>query len=670
MIHVRTPMQKRPRPPLRTMLLVAMLALPIAPIAGYGNSVDREHFRRAYQAFVDDRVKDAEAMSAEVGDYLLKPHLQYESLRRRLDAARDPDTVGTQVRRFIEANAASNVGERLRRQWLLRLAKAGRWDDFIADYVPQEGTALRCAHIRARFATDVPGASDAALLDEAKSIWMTGETLPSLCAGVDDWLGRRGALTTALVAQRFDLAMAEDNFALAMQLASALPQGNPALLKLWPKVVDKPTRHLADPLLKPDNVVTRAIVRSGILRLARANAGKADGEWQQRRKRYEFNETDRGAIAAGIALAAVRQGSSRAAELLDDVPAGYLRADVQRAMLATALRRQDWKRIEKWTTQPAAADMEALSWKYWRARALKKLGMKADAEGLFRELASERDYYGLLAAEQLGQPYTFSHLPAGSSGAAVAAFLDRPGIHRSRELRELGFDAAAREEWNFEITGMGRDDLINAAAAAHSIKWHERAIATLGKAKAWDDLDMRYPVAFEELIERYAGERRIEPAVMLSFIRSESAFNELARSPVGALGLMQVMPATGRQTAKWIGLSGFSASDLLKPSSNVMIGSEYLRAMLEEFDGNLAMAAAAYNAGPHRVRKWRPARDCVDTDVWVDTIPFTETRKYARNILFGTALYQMRLKEEIKPLRERVAAVHAANTDASTCKTG
>lgn len=662
-------MQKSPLDAIRATILAAVAAVAIMPSAGHADSVQREHFRRAYQAYLDNRVKEAEAMGSGAVDYLLAPHLQYESLRRRLDGARSADEISAPVRRFIKDHADTNVGERLRRQWLLRLARERRWNEFLADYAPQEGTALRCAHISARIATDSPNAIEAALLDDAKSLWLTGETLPAACAGIDDWLGERGVLTTALVGERFTMAMDENNYSLAMQLASALPQGNPALLKLWPKVIGKPAKFLNDPLLHRDTVVTRAIVRSGILRLAKANAGKADNEWAQRRQRYAFTDAERASISAGIAVAAFRQDSSLAASLLDKVPSGHRGADVQRAMIATGLRRQDWKRIERWTQQPAAADMEALSWKYWRARALQKLGMKADAEIIFRELAGERDYYGLLAAEHLRQPYTFAHLPAGASDAEVAVFLNRPGILRSRELRELGFDAAAREEWNFEIGRLARSELIIAAAAAHSIKWHERAIATLGKAKAYDDLDMRYPVAFEDLIERYAGERRLEPAVMLSFIRSESAFNELARSPVGALGLMQVMPATGRHTAKSIGLTGFTTADLLKPASNVMIGSAYLQAMLEEFDGNLAMAAAAYNAGPHRVRKWRPASNCVDADVWVDTIPFTETRKYARNILFGTALYQMRLKEQVMPLRERVAVVHAANTSASSCRT-
>jgi soluble lytic murein transglycosylase len=669
MIRIHAPMQKSPLSALRATILAAGAALAIMPAAGHADSFQREHFRRAYQAYLDNRVKDAEAMSTGISDYLLAPHLQYESLRRRLDAAKDVQTISAAVKRFIHDNADTNVGERLRRQWLLRLAKERRWESFLADYTPQDGTALRCAHISARIATDPPNAIETALLDEAKGLWLTGETLPAGCAGIDDWLGARHVLSPTLIGERFDLAMAEDNYGLAMQLAQALPQANPAMLKLWPKLIAKPSKFLATPSLRQDTVVTRAIVRSGILQLARANAGKAATEWAQRRQHYKFDGADRGAISAGIALAAFRQNSSQTASLLDNVPADYVRADVQRAMIATGLRRQDWRRIEKWTQQPAAADMEALSWKYWRARSLQQRGMGADAERLFHELASERDYYGLLAAERLKQPYRFTHLPAGASGTAIAAFLERPGIRRSRELRELGFDAAAREEWNFEIAGLDRHGLIDAAAAAPSIKWHERAIATLGKAKAYDDLDMRYPLAFEELIERYADERRLEPAVMLSFIRSESAFNELARSPVGALGLMQVMPATGRHTAKSIGLTGFSTGDLLKPASNVMIGSAYLSAMLEEFDGNLAMAAAAYNAGPHRVRKWRPASDCLDADVWVDMIPFTETRKYARNILFGTALYQMRLKEEVKPLRDRVAVVHAANTSAGSCKT-
>lgn len=670
MIQLRSSACERRRARLPLFALGALVLAVAVPLVAQAGSVQREQFRRAYQAYRDGKFTQAATLGRGLEDYLLYPYLRYESLSHELEVGKDPVVEMVAIRGFLKTYADTNVGEKLRREWLLRLARAGQWHAFLDDYTPQSSIALRCAHISARIATDASNANEAALKTEAIEIWTTGKSLPSTCSGIDDWLARRGVLTHELIRQRLDLALAESNTALAAQLAGHLPESNAALLKLWPKVLDKPSKGLTDPLLKPDNTLTRAILRSGIERLAKANAIKADGEWMQRRGKYHFSEAESAAVAANIAIAAAHQERIEAPRLLDKIPDSIVRADVQRAKLVTALERSDWQRLEQWTRQQPADDMEKLSWRYWRARALQKLNMRADAEQIFRELAEERDYYGLLAAEHLKQSYRFAHMPTAANQQQIDAFLKRPGIVRAQELRDLGFDAAAREEWNFEIDKMERNELLVAAAAAHSVQWHERAIATLGKAKVYDDLDIRYPVAFQTLVEQYARQRGLEPAVMLSFIRSESAFNELARSPAGALGLMQVMPATGRRTAKGLGLAHFSSGDLLKPMDNVMIGSAYLRDMLDLFDGNLAMAAAAYNAGPQRVDQWRPPHNCVDADIWVDTIPFTETRRYARNILFGTALYQMRLKEEIKPISERVAVVHAENVNAGSCNTG
>lgn len=650
----------------RIVLLLCALTAGATGSASAATEARRDQFRRAYAAFQSGEIAKGERLSVGLEDYLLYPHLRYESLRRELEKG-GPDAARAGVRQFLAAHAGTMVGERLRTQWLTMLAKQGRWEAFLEDYAPPQKVQLRCARIQALAAADnVPASLEA----EALELWMTGEPLPPECNAVDDWLGRKGALTAEILLRRLGLALDAGNVALARQVARALPDWDPSLLKVWRDVAGDPQRHLGSPLLRADTPVTRAIVRSGMERLARRDAGKASAEWQKRQEDYRFSPEERGRIAATIAIAAVRQEHPDALAILDAVPAGYASADLQRARLMAALEHRDWSRIERWTAQPAAADMNASRWLYWRARALQQLGRQGEAAAIFGQLVRERDYYGLMSAGILGVPYSFNHRPLPVSAAQVDAFLSRPGIERARELHLLGLDAPARAEWTFETANLDKRGLMEAAAAAHRLQWYDRAIASLGKAREYDDLEVRFPLGYTDIVEHYARERGLEPAVMLSFIRSESAFNEVARSPAGALGLMQVMPATGKLTAKRIGLSSHTTADLLRARSNVMIGSAYLRDMLEKHGGNLAMAAAAYNAGPLRVKKWRPMRDCIEADLWVDTIPFTETRRYVRNILFYTALYEMRLQEKIRPLRERVAYVAAESTAPASCGAG
>ncbi len=642
-----------------SLLLLGLLAT--AAYALEPDSHTRAQFTQAYKAFLANDVARGESLSAGLDDYLLHPHLRYESLRRRLETVH-PDA----VTQFLSAHADTLVGEQLRSAWLELLARRQRWQAFLDTYRPQEKASLRCAHLAARLATRPPPE----VLSEAKALWLTGEDLPAQCDPLADWLARQGALDGDLVWERLRRVMAADHPALAAQLARRLPATEQQLAALWREVYANPQKGLVRNELKADTPRVRDVVRTGIGRLARQDAGRAHTLWQQLRDRYRYSAAERDEIAAGIAIAAVRTDHPDALAILDKVSASRIDAELQRAQLMAALRLRSWERIERWTAQPPAEEMNVLRWRYWRARALEERGARVAAREILLDLTLERDYYGLLAAERLKVPYIFPHQSLQANRSDVSAFLHRPGIARARELRLLGFEGPAWQEWSFETANLDPQGLVVAAAAAHQLGWHERAIAALGRAKEYGDLEVRYPIAYRNVIEGYAQQRGLEPAVMLSLIRSESAFNETARSPAGALGLMQVMPATGRETARRVGLTRYKAADLLRADTNVLVGSAYLREMLDLFHGNLAMAAAAYNAGPHRVAVWRPRHDCIDADIWVDTIPFTETRRYVRNVLYVTALYQMRLEQEIKPLQQRLAMVTAKNVAPALCKAG
>jgi len=181
---------------------------------------------------------------------------------------------------------------------------------------------------------------------------------------------------------------------------------------------------------------------------------------------------------------------------------------------------------------------------------------------------------------------------------------------------------------------------------------------TLAKARAYDRLVLRFPLVYEGLLNTYAKKRGLDPSWMFGLIRAESAFIEDVKSPAGALGLMQVMPKTGKQTAARIGLKGFTSGKLKQAKTNVQIGSAYLKMMLDRFKGNMVLATAAYNAGPHRVATWlAQIGTCEASDVWIDTIPFNETRKYVRRVLYFTSIYDWRRRAKVIPIAQRMTGV-------------
>ena len=298
-----------------------------------------------------------------------------------------------------------------------------------------------------------------------------------------------------------------------------------------------------------------------------------------------------------------------------------------------------------------------MRWRYWHARALEETGEPAKAKEIYTELAKERDYYGFLAADKINVAYDMNHHPLPENLEEFNRIESLPAIKRAYEFFKLNMKYPGRREWHHALNNMTSYQMQMAAAVVTQWGWHNRAIFTMGRAKAYDNLELRFPILFDELLNKYAKKRNIDPSWMYGLVRAESAFIEDVRSPAGALGLMQVMPKTGKDTAKRIGLKGFKTSKLKQAETNIPIGSAYMKQMLDRFNGNMILATAAYNAGPHRVSKWLPKKGCEQPDIWVEHIPFNETRKYVRRVLTYANIYDWRLQTGIKPLKERMPLV-------------
>jgi soluble lytic murein transglycosylase len=275
---------------------------------------------------------------------------------------------------------------------------------------------------------------------------------------------------------------------------------------------------------------------------------------------------------------------------------------------------------------------------------------------MYRVLARERGYYGFLAADRMDEPYAMQHQSIVASTDEVSAMLARPGVLAAQELLAMGMLTEARRQWQWITRHMNNRELAVAALIARGWGWHDRVILTLSKSDHQDDLELRFPILYRDAIEANATRHSVDPGWIYGVVRQESAFVPDARSHAGALGLMQLMPATGLLTGRRLNLKLHGTRAILEVENNITLGVGYLKEVLTRNANHQTLATAAYNAGPNRVNDWIPSAN-LDADVWVETIPFNETRDYVKNVMAFTAVYDHRLGLKPTRLKDRMPAV-------------
>jgi soluble lytic murein transglycosylase len=330
-----------------------------------------------------------------------------------------------------------------------------------------------------------------------------------------------------------------------------------------------------------------------------------------------------------------------------------------------ALRQSQWQQVLSATGAMSAATRQDPAWSYWRARALLAMGphdaQRHEAQSLLTQIASVRGFYEQLALEELGQAITVPERPAPLTPQEKTAALQHPGLQRALYAIALGLRPEGNREWNYSTNlhtpgGMPDRELLAAAdLACQRLVW-DRCINTSERTKEVLDHEQRFPMPLREIVVRRAHDIRLDPAYVYGLIRQESRFVTDARSHVGASGLMQVMPATAKWTAQKIGLSGFTPQQINDREVNVTIGTAYLKLVLDDFEGSMPMATAAYNAGPSRPRSWRNG-PVLEAAIWAETIPFQETRDYVKKVLANTTNYAALLTRQPQSIKARLGTV-------------
>jgi len=639
----------------RRLGVVAIVGLLIAPAQAKKLDDQRRDYTAGLEAVRLGQAKRAQELIVRTRDYILAPYLEYEFLRDRI-AQTSPDVLAD----FIERAKDAPVGDMLRKKWLRHLVRRGQWDLFERHFRANDDWDLRCIKLDRTLRT---GAEPASLDKEIDALWLSGSPRPNECEPVFKKLHAEGYLTPARVWARVALAMEARNLSIAKAMGNYLPAEERPWISRWISLHREPLAALRawdDPV---ETEVARAALKHGVMRLGHRDAQIAMDEWRDLKARYSFSEADDSEIKRYLGLLAAQDHHPAALEWLTDVTPAAGDDNLREWRVRAAIRAADFKLVKFFVEAMSDAQKAEPAWRYWRARALEAMGQEQAAKRELRELARTRTYYGFLAADRLQLPYSLEHSAVQPSPEEVSEMLARPGVQMAKELLAIGDTVNARRQWQWTTQALDNRGLQVAAAIAGAWGWHDRAILTLTRTDNMDDIELRFPLLHRQMVETNAEANGIAPAWMYGIMRQESAFVVDARSGAGALGLMQLMPGTGREVGRLLRLPVRNNDAILRIDNNLRLGARYLQTVLKQFQGHIALATAAYNAGPTRVREWLPKGTPMEAERWVETIPYTETRRYVKNVLAFTAVYERRLGGEGTRLSDGMPPVPAAATD-------
>jgi soluble lytic murein transglycosylase len=639
---------------LLTLLVLLCAATPARANIGAdaGLEAQREAFRAVLPLAEAGQWNGVEARLADLDGYVLLPDLRAAWLRSRLGQVPDAE-----ISQFLATHAEFGFAPALRRQWAASLARRKAWRDYLplyeAHYAGTGDTVLECHAYTARIAL---GRSDG-MEDAVRARWTSPTSQPEACDPAFEWLAARNGIDAATRRARMELALQAGEFRLARWLARPLGDAALAEVALWQEVHDDPVARLRTPSGRRDEPRQRALVLHGFHRMAATDPEVAAERWPAFRKRFAFTPGEQAEIDRRIALVHAWRHLPEAAARLEDLPAASRNEDTRAWAVRVAIRAQDWGAVEHALAALPPEEAEQPVWRYWLARTLESTDRSDQAGMVYASLASERGYYSFMAADRLGAEYQWRAAPVPPHDDTIAALQARPDVIRSRELFLVGLESYGRIEWQQALARMSPDERAQAGILAQRWGWYSRAITAATAAGAGDDLELRFPLAWQPMFEKHSRRSGIDSAWAFGVARSESLFVPDARSGAGALGLMQLMPATGRQLARRAGLPWNGSPTLIDPETNITLGTTYLAEMLARYDDHRVLATAAYNAGPSRVDRWLPEGAALPADAWIDSVPYTETRAYVQRVLAAEAVFHWRMTGQTARLADAMRPV-------------
>ena len=572
---------------------------------------------------------DSEALRA----YPLYPYLQAARLQLRLE---DPAAAGA-IEAFLQQHGSAPVARSLRRSWLMVLAQRKAWEPYLAAYREDvdDSIAARCSALAARA---VLGRTEG-LADAIAATYLSAKSLPPACDPAFDWLREQGRLTQALIEQRARLALAAGEAGLARFLARSLPEAQAGPINQWAALIEKPREAIDALIAEPARAVESKALLDGWWRYSRSDAEGAAARYPAL---VEARSLDARA-ASPFALATAQALSwSRHPRSLEFFALGHADDFDERAHewhVRAALWAGDWQRVSHAIAVMPESLRNQNRWRYWAGRAAEQLDDREAARAHYAAVIPTDNWYAALSAARLGQRFTPTLTPIARDEVELARVAAAPGMVRARELVLCDMQSEANLEWRTAFDELTAAQQVQAVRLASGWGWHLQAIAAAARLGLFNDYELLYPRPFDAEVRRGAEMTGLPLSLIYAVIRQESLYRADAASSANALGLMQLLPSTAKTTARRAGLPAPSPASLLQPSVNVPLGSSFLNYLLHRADGQWPLAIAGYNAGPAAARRWL-APSPVETDVWVENIPFNETRAYVQRVHWHTLVFE------------------------------
>ncbi|WP_229809161.1 transglycosylase SLT domain-containing protein [Salinicola rhizosphaerae] len=617
--------------------LAALVGWSVCASAQTASTVMTENdlaMKQALDAARDRRWDDID--QSAVQNHVLAGYVEYHRLKSRL-----PSASAAEVNDFITRYGDSPLADWMRGVAQTTFGRLGRFDDLLAISDGEPSSTIRQCY----YYTAMLDRNPAAAAKGGEALWHVGSSQPSECNTLFETLAARGVLTDEDTWERMMLAWENGQSGLVTYLERGLDDSWQRAIDSFDTVRGNYAAVTQVPLdLGPDGAASAALITAAMHGLTRADTEASLEAWRKIGAHVDLDADQRQKVEHDLAFYSMVRDVDNNQGWVDSNLPRLADADLIELRIRHAVTAGNWPNVERWV-QALPPDVRAEAhWQYWLGRASEQTGNQTQARQAYQLAAKDRSFFGFAAADRLGQPYQLQMAKTDVTPLQQELTAMLPVVQRTEALMRIGEDGLARSEW---YTAAARDTPDQAAALAdYAIRqgWYGMAIQTTIAAKQWDALPWRFPPAYRASFLKWGETNQVDPYLLMGIARRESAFNPRAISPVGARGLMQLMPGTADHVASGLGISAPSTAALFEPQVNIRLGSTYIHSMLERYRGNRIAATAAYNAGPQRVDRWLTSAP-PEFDRFVESIPFRETRDYVQAVLAYRVIFESLAKQ-------------------------
>lgn len=594
--------------------------------------MQRQYYLDARESLDNKEFEKYAKLKQQLSDYPLLPYLEYQELLIEL-----PNKPYNQIDQFLEVHKNSYLGEQLLKKWLRQLAQEKRWHDYRTYY----DKTITSASEQCLYVWSLVQTGDQQAFSQATVLWNVGKSQPTSCTPLFNAWKKKGYLTEELIWSRYQkTSRTRKNMRLIRYLERIMSPDSKLLAKKYELTIKNPERLANIDDYSSEHPFTKEIVYKSLLRHIRQDSKTANELWGKYQKIFSFTPQEEQKFNFSLAKRkAFDHESLEVKKLLTDLSKKNQTTIIE-IILREYLKKRQWQPFYTWLNLLPAEELLSDRWQYWQARYYQQSDNSNNLYlPIYEKLAQTRSYYGFLSADFLDKPYSLQNIPSVINTETLASLQKNKALKRIKELYLVNKVHTARNEWTYATKNFTKEEFITLAQLTNQWGWHRKSIESMAAATSWDDLAIRFPVAHPHIIAEQAAVTSLPSTLIFAIARQESAWEKDARSSAGAMGLMQILPRTAKETAKKAGIK-YSRKDLLMPEKNIILGSRYISSLLERYENNRITAIAAYNAGPTRVNRWLKETDeNLPHDIWIEVIPFGETRKYVQNVLSYAVVY-------------------------------